>query len=147
LTPIPHSGQNDRMASPDVAPKPFQFGLRAIFLAVTLIALALGELKWFGFPCFMTVQFAAIVAILVKSDGTAWRGMVIVGVLTTLGLLILDDFHTPVIGVVFVASLAAWFGGGFTADKETKEQSRFLRWAWLLAFVWLCVILQFSSFD
>jgi len=61
------------MTSPDAAPRPFQFGLRSLFLAISVFAIVLGLLKCLGpigffAVLFSTGPFATVIAILVKKE-------------------------------------------------------------------------------
>ncbi len=74
---LPES-QNEPLLSSDSAPEPFQFRLRSIFLATSAVVAALGVLMWLGpFYMILPIQCGAVIAILVKSKGTAWRGVLI----------------------------------------------------------------------
>jgi predicted permease len=101
LTFAPRGGQNERMTSPDATPKPFQFGLRSIFLVTAAVGVALGLLKWLGPRDFLTVvfftaPFAATAAILVKTKGgwaSLWASfllvlVVFVAILLMIGLYV-----------------------------------------------------------
>jgi len=75
-------GDNEGMASPETTspPKPFQFSLASIFLATAAVGVALGLLRWLGFSDFasvvyVAVQNSAVIAVWVKSRGTAWFGV------------------------------------------------------------------------
>jgi hypothetical protein len=129
------------------APKPLQFGLRSIFLATSAVGLALGVFKWLGHDIFvLTVQLAAVVAILVKSRGTALRGVVILGTLVAFPMLGLAHFHVESFVVIGTwASLAAWFGGWLASDAEARKRSRFVRWAWLLGLIWFWSMFVFGT--
>ena len=137
-------GHDEPLLSPDSAPEPFQFRLRSIFLAAAAVALALGVLTWLGpFYMILAIQFGAVIAVLVKSKGSAWRGVIIGAILG--GSLSLDYLHVEkLLDGAFFSSLAAWVGGGFAADDETKRQSLFLRWAWQSALVWLLAVIVAS---
>jgi peptidoglycan/LPS O-acetylase OafA/YrhL len=133
--------------------KPFQFGLRSIFLATSVIALTLGSWRWFGSEAFfavliLAVQCAAVVAIGIKSRDSAWSNMVAVGLLGLLAaLLALMAAHREwraCFVTFYFWTLAAWFLGGLAADKAAKRKSRFLRWALPLAVLWLLII--FAAF-
>jgi len=129
------------MTPSDPAQKPFQFGIRSLFLATSAIAVALGVLHWFGpAPLILAVQFSAVIAVLLKSDGTAWRGVLIAGPSAALLMMYLSEFNLSFLGVVLAASTAAWFGGGLAADAESKRRSRFVRCAWFLALIWFLVV-------
>jgi hypothetical protein len=135
------------MTSPDETQKPFQFGLRSIFLATAAVGVAFGLLKWLGLlALILAVQFSAVVAVLVLTKGTAWRGVVIGGSLAAVFILLfpprIELLHT----IALWASLLAWLGGGFAADTKAKRRSHFLRWTWLLVSVWL-LILRVTFFD
>jgi len=129
------------------ATKPFQFDLRSIFVATAAVGTALGVFKWFGLGAFiLVVQFAAVVAILVISGGTAWRGVVILGSLVAFPMLISTRFQVEsFVAIAGSSSLAAWFGGWFAADAETRRRSRFVRWAWLLGLIWFWVMFVFGA--
>ena len=132
------------MVSPETT-KPFQFGLRSIFLATSAIAVTLGLLHWlspFGFFLFVivAVQCSAVIAVLLKSDGTALRGVLIAGPSAAVLIMYLSEFNLSFFGVIVAASVGAWFGGGLAAYAESKRQSRFLRWAWLLALIWFVIV-------
>jgi hypothetical protein len=139
--------QDDGMASPNAAHKPFQFDLRSIFLATSAIALALGVLKWFGPDTFVAfvileVQCSAVIAILVMSKGTAWRGVVFAGL--TMALLAMVT-RPPFLIVLIWVSLVAWLGGGVSADAETRKRSRFVRWAFLLGLAWFWSLIALGT--
>jgi len=135
------------MTSPDAAPKPFQFSLGSIFVATAAVGMSLGVFKWLGLDAFiLVVQLAAVVAILVKSRGTAWRGVVILGTLVALPMLVSCNFQIQsFVTIACWASLAACFGGWFAADAETRKRSRFVRWAWLLGLIWFWLIFVFGT--
>jgi hypothetical protein len=142
LTSAQRVGENDGMASP----KPFQFSLGSIFLATMAIAVAFAVWHWFGAEGFATliilmVQVAAIIAILVKSKGTAGRGMLFAGLLVAPVVLITTEFDASLDAVLVLASNAAWFAGGFAADRQSRKQSRFVRWASPLAAIWFLVVM------
>jgi hypothetical protein len=130
------------MTTSAASPRPFQFGLRSLFLATAAIAVAFGVLNWFGAEALiLAVQFSAVIAVLVKSKGTAWREMVFSGSLVALLLLTPAGFDILILPIVaFFASLVAWFVGGLTASEMTRKQSRFLRWSWLLALLWFVFV-------
>jgi hypothetical protein len=130
------------MSSPEAVPKPFQFRLQSIFVATAAIAVALGLLRWLG-PMYLSlvVQFTAVIAVLVTSRGTAWRGVVILGTSAALLSLLIPGPKSEFLPTgAFWASFAAWFGGGTAADTESKKRSHFLRWSWLFALVWLLTL-------
>lgn len=147
MTDARRRGDNDGMISPDAAPKPFQFSLGSIFVATAVVGIALGVFNWLGFEaCILVVQLAAVVAILVKSRGTAWQGVVILGSLVAFPMLISARFQVAsFVAIASWASLAAWFGGWFTADAETRKRSRFVRWAWLLGLIWFWFVFVFGA--
>ena len=141
------------MISPPL--KPFQFDLRSIFLATSAIAVALGLLKWLGPLAFLVlvvlvVQCSAVIAILIKSKGTAWLGVVIPQPMVVFLFIAaaLSQFNKVgelpdaalASGTIFWASLAGWFVGGLTASEATRKQSWFLRWSWLLLVIWLLLV-------
>src|SRR5882672_3853972 len=99
-------------APAEASPKPIQFGLRSLFLATTAIAVAFGVLKWFGpLALVLGVQFSAVIAILVKSKGTAWPGVVI-GLTLGVSPLLSPSLHLVRLhvfpGVALLVSFAAW---------------------------------------
>src|SRR5260221_1225503 len=106
------------MTSPDAAPKPFQFRLRSIFLATAAVGVAFGLLRWLGLAILviLAVQTAAIIALFVKSNGTAWRGMVCAGLVVALLLLASNGFKVPLDGIVLIARLTTCIAGGFACD-------------------------------
>src|SRR5258708_1645287 len=66
------AGRERRMAE-IATDKPFQFSLWSLCVATSAIAVAFGLLKWLGPEnLVLVVQFAAVVAVLVMSKGTAW---------------------------------------------------------------------------
>jgi len=143
------------MASPETTspPKPFQFSLASIFLATAAVGVALGLLRWLGFSDFasvvyVAVQNSAVIAVWVKSRGTAWFGVLNGGLTAALLLIVLSELHASFFSAYCWASLGAWFGGGLAADAEAKRRSPFLRWAWLsaLARFMIVVVIEFASF-
>jgi hypothetical protein len=145
LTSVSYASDNDGMNNPDGTPKPFQFGLRSIFLVTSAIAVTLGVLKWrlgpLGFAGLViaTVQCAAVIAVLAKSKGTAWPGFIVPG-LSVPFVIVAYGARASVVALFF-ASLAAWFGGGLTASEATRERSWFLEWSWLLSLIWFLLVL------
>jgi hypothetical protein len=137
LTDARRRGDNEPMIIPDESPKPFQFGLRSIFVATAAVGMALALLKWLG-PAdftglvFLAVPCSAAIVVLVKSKGTSWPGFVLPGLLSL--ILLAPGVPRPVI--LFLAGCLAWGGGGMTASEATRDQSRFLEWSWLMALVW-----------
>jgi hypothetical protein len=68
------NGHNGGMASTDSAPESFQFRLRSLFLVILAVAVALGLYNWldresFSALAILAVEFAAMVAILLKGKG------------------------------------------------------------------------------
>jgi len=119
-------------------PKPFQYGLQSIFMATAAVAGAFGVWHWAGEASFiLTVQLSAVIAVLVKSKGTAWPGVVLGGLLVLMVILLLQlGVRTSVFLWSFWGSLAAYLGGGLAANAETKKHSRFLRWTPLIVLAW-----------
>ena len=133
--------------------KPIQFGLRSMFLATAAVGVALGLLEWLGFSDFasvvyVAVQSSAVIAVWVKSRGTAWFGVLNGGLTAALLLIVLSELHASFLSVYCWASLGAWFGGGLAADAKAKRRSPFLRWAWLTALAWflIALVIEFASF-
>jgi len=157
LTFAQRSSQNDGMASPDATPKPFQFGLRSIFIATSLIALAFGLLQWLrqdalslkltvAVIAVVVTQCAAVIAILIISKGTAWPSVVAFGLFAAFYIQFVNRFsYTYLPAILFWTSLSAWFGGGSGADVEFKRRSRFLRWAWIYALIWFMIVVVIES--
>lgn len=145
MTLVQLGGDNDGMTSPGSATRPFQFRLRSLFLVTSAIGIALGVLKLRLGPLGLvglviaTVQSSAVVAVLVKSRGTAWPGFVVPG-LSVPFVIVAYGARASVVALFF-ASLAAWFGGGLTASEATRERSWFLEWSWLLSLIWLLSII------
>src|SRR5258708_27613434 len=102
--------------------KPLHFPLWSLFVATSAIATVVGMWDGFGPETLIgSVQFWAVIAVLVKSKGTAWPGVVLVGLIAALfsaftHFEMLDE-------VAFLASLAAWFAGGLTAREATRGES------------------------
>jgi len=119
------------MTSPDPAPRPFQFGLRSIFLLTSAIAVAFGLLHWIDLESLLayTVPCAIVIAILVRNTGTGKQSEIIVLLIIVLFTLNLVGFNVP--GVLFWACLAALFFGGFAADAKTKYR---------LALAWFVIV-------
>jgi len=130
------------MTSPDETPKPFQFGLRSIFLATLVIAVGTVVLKCLGpWNFILLVQFVAVITMLVISRGAAWPGVLLGGIAGAIlggnaghGTLVLGP-------MLFFASLAAWFGGGIVANKSNIGQPFFVRRYRLVALLWILTIL------
>jgi hypothetical protein len=121
--------------------EPTQFSLQGLFVATAVVGVALSVFKCFGlFTMILSVQCAAVVAVLFKSRGTAWPGVVVMGLAPALFVMLLSRLGIPFYGVLFVASLGAWFGGGIAADIESKRRSAFLRWSWLFALIWFLTL-------
>ena len=143
-----------RQTSPETttSQKPFQFGLRSIFSATSVVSLALGLLKWLGPTTFVglvivAVQSSAVITVLVQSRGTAWLGMVIGGSFAALHVVVLSDLHAPFAMILFFTGYGAWFGGGLGASEETKRRYRFLRCSWLFAAVWFLAVVVIVMID
>src|SRR5260221_727551 len=126
------ASQENTSPSPE---KPFQFDLASIFLVTSAIAAILGLLHWLGPHVFAlvvipAVQSAAVVAILTKSKGTAWPGVLFPALFVAVVFFFNGLSHVWVLHLLyFWATISAWIGGWFWASQETKHQSRFLRWA------------------
>lgn len=122
-----------------------------MFLATSAIALSLGILKWFGpVALILSVQIAAVIAVLVLSKGTAWRGVIIGGFVAAVPFVLNSielNLAFVTVGILWIASLGAWFGGGLAASKSTKDRYRFLRWSWLLASVWFVAVVVIVMID
>jgi hypothetical protein len=144
LTSVPHVGDNERMTDQEITTpkKPHQLRLQSLFLSIAAVAVVLGLLKSLmridlvqllilGVPC------SAVIAVLVKSKGTAWKGVVFPAIFPTI-CLSFDRIDAFV--VVFCASLVAWSAGALAASKATKEQSGFLKWSFLFALVWCLIV-------
>jgi len=85
------------------------------------------------------VQCEAVIAVMMMTRGTAWRGLVIGGILAP--FLLIPVPHDELLpAVAFWASLSAWLGGALVADAESMRRSLFLRWTWLLASVWFLAV-------
>jgi hypothetical protein len=135
------------MTSTEAAQKPFQFGLQSLFVATAAVAAVLGLSNWLGLDAFFLLvilpfQFAMVIAILIMSRGTAWKGVVLFGLTAAIFALVLERIEVVFSwrGVVFLASFAAWYGGGLTASPQTIQQSVFLRRAPLLALAWFLIL-------
>jgi len=100
LTTTPHGDHNEGMTSQKNT-KPFQFGLRSIFLVTSAIAVAFGVLKWLGpkeflMAVFLTTPIQAAVAILLKGKGgwySAWAWFLLLVVVEFIGLVYLLRFR------------------------------------------------------
>jgi hypothetical protein len=159
LTTSERGGDNGAMTNPETtmpdgaSTSPFQSGLRSLFLATAVVAVALGLMEWIGFRdfasvIFLPVQCLAVIAVLVRSGGTAWFGVLNGGLTAALLVIVLSEFDASFLNASCWASLAAWFGGGLTANAEAKRRAPFLRWAWLSASAWflIVVVIEFTSF-
>jgi len=153
LTLVPDGRHNDGMASPETTsrPKPFQFGLRSIFLATAAVGVTFGLLRWLGpgisaFVFILAVQCAVVRAILVISKGAARTSVVTGGFWGGAVGLMFVGLGIPFILCVlpFFVSLGAWFGGGLWAAYNGR--SLFLRWAFSLLFAWCWFLVTIFTF-
>jgi hypothetical protein len=108
-----------------------------LFVATLAVAAALGIFRWFGpVAMILSVQCAAVIAVLALSRGSAWQGVVFMGSAATLSVMLL----TPYYFFPFVATFGAWVGGGIAADTEWKRRALFLRWSGRFAVAWLLTL-------
>jgi hypothetical protein len=89
--------------------EPPQFSLGSLFVATLAVAAARGIFRWFGLVAMiLSVQCAAVIAVLALSRGSAWQGVVFMGSAATLSVMLL----TPYYFFPFVATFGAWVGVG-----------------------------------
>jgi hypothetical protein len=158
------------IAAPDVVgSKPFQFGLRSIFVAMTGTAVALGFWTWLGPVDFLwwsahvvdsaatiailvkssflwwsalAVDSTATIVILVKSKGRAWPGVFVGGLGVAFFVLTVKEFEARFLSsALWFGSLAAFCGGALASDAESKKHSRFLRWARRIVVAVICAMI------
>ena len=136
MTLVPQGGQNEGMVSP--ASKPFQFDLASIFLATSVVALAMGLLYWFGSGVMILVVQTAVIAVLAKRRRTAWMDIAIFGVFFAFPCLFSDrrssDWFLLVAFWLMIPGLVVMRP---KSGAEPNCRSRSLRWSWLLPYVWL----------